>query len=157
MIERTLVFLKPDAVRRGLVGEVISRFERKGFCIAGLKMMQLAEEFVREHYAVHRGEDFYEPLVRYVSSGPVVAMVLEGKSAVSVVRKMMGETFGGDSPPGTIRGDLALSNRFNLLHGSDNPEAARREIETFFKPEELVRCPEEATRWIYDYSGPEPV
>ncbi|GAH73551.1 unnamed protein product, partial [marine sediment metagenome] len=117
-MERTLVFLKPDAVRRSLAGEIILRFERKGFSIVGLKMMQLSEEFVREHYAQHRGREFYEPLVRYVVSGPVVAMVLEGKNAVSVVRKMMGETFGSDSPPGTIRGDLALSNRFNLIHGS---------------------------------------
>lgn len=156
-MERTLVFLKPDAVRRRLVGEVISRFERKGFCVLALKMVQLSEEFVRAHYAIHRGKDFYEPLVQYVISGPVVVMVLEGKRAVDVVRRMMGETFGGESPSGTIRGDLALSDRFNLVHGSDSPEAASREIEAFFAPEELVSYPPEATRWIYDQSGPEPV
>jgi len=156
-MERTLVFLKPDAVSRRLVGEVISRFEQKGFCIVGLKMLQLGEEFVRRHYAVHEGKDFYEPLVRYVASGPIVAMVLEGKDAVAVVRRMMGETFGGASPPGTIRGDLALSNRFNLVHGSDSAEAATGEIGAFFRPEELVSYPQEATRWIYDYTGPEPV
>ena len=156
-MERTLVFLKPDAVRRGLIGEVLGRFERKGFCIVGLKMVQLTEEFAREHYAAHRGKDFYEPLVRYVTSGQIVAAVLEGKDAVSVVRRMLGETFGSQSPPGTIRGDMALSNRFNLVHGSDNREAARREVEAFFDPGELVSYPQEATRWIYDQAGPEPV
>ncbi|MCK4283112.1 MAG: nucleoside-diphosphate kinase [Candidatus Brocadiae bacterium] len=156
-MERTLVFLKPDAVRRALVGDIILRFERKGFSIVGLKMVQLSEEFVRGHYAQHRGKDFYEPLVRYVVSGPVVAMVLEGKNAVSVVRKMMGETFGCDSAPGTIRGDLALSNRFNLIHGSDTVETAEREVRAFFSEDELVRYDEDATRWIYDQSASEPV
>jgi len=156
-MERTLVFLKPDAVRRALVGEVLRRFEQRGFCIVGLKMMQLTEEFARRHYGAHRGKAFYEPLIRYVVSGPTVAMVLEGKNAVSVVRMMMGETFGCDSPPGTIRGDFALSHRFNLIHGSDSPEAAQQEIGAFFKADELVSYPAEATRWIYDRSGPEPV
>lgn len=156
-MERTLVFLKPDAVRRALVGEILARFERKGFCIVGLKMMQLSEEFARTHYAAHRGKAFYEPLIRYIVSGPTVAMVLEGKNAVSVVRMMMGETFGCDSPPGTIRGDFALSQRFNLIHGSDTPESAEQEIRAFFTADELVSYPLEATRWIYDQSGPEPV
>jgi nucleoside-diphosphate kinase len=156
-MERTLVFLKPDAVRRGLVGEIIRRFEQKGFSIVGLKMLQLSEEFVRRHYAVHEGEEFYEPLVRYTMSGPVVAAVLEGRGAVEVVRRMMGQTFGSESAPGTIRGDLALSNRFNLVHGSDSPAAVRLEIGAFFDEAELVECPPEATRWIYDQSGPEPV
>ncbi len=156
-MERTLVFLKPDAVRRGLVGEVLSRFERRGFLIAGMKLTQLSEEFVRRHYGAHVGKDFYEPLVQYTISGPVVAAVLEGKNAVSVVRGMMGRTFGSDSPPGTIRGDFALSNRFNLIHGSDSPDAAEREIAAFFRPEDMVSYPPEATRWIYDRSGPEPI
>jgi len=156
-LERTLVFLKPDAVRRGLVGEVITRFERKGFQIVGLKMMELSEDFAREHYATHEGQEFYEPLVRYVSSGPVVAMVLEGKGAVRVVREMMGETFGSKSPPGTIRGDFALSNRYNLVHGSDTPESAAEEIARFFDPRELVTYPRDLLRWIYDLTGTEPV
>ena len=157
-MERTLVFLKPDAVSRRLVGEVISRFEQKGFCIVGLKMLQLGEEFVRRHYAVHEGKDFYEPLVRYVASGPIVAMVLEGKDAVAVVRRMMGETFGGASPPGTIRGDLAVSNRFNLVHGSDAPEAAEAEIARFFDPAELIDWQPDDIEQIYDFSeGGEPV
>ena len=156
-MERTLVFLKPDAVRRGLVGEVLARFERRGFCIVALRMLELKEDFVRRHYGAHVGKDFYEPLVRYTVSGPVVAVVLEGKNAVAVVRRMMGQTFGSDSPPGTIRGDFALSNRFNLIHGSDSPEAAAREIAAFFRPEDMVSYPAEATRWIYDQGGPEPI
>jgi nucleoside-diphosphate kinase len=156
-MERTLVFLKPDAVRRALTGEIIARFERKGFCIVGLKMVQLTEEFARRHYAVWSGKDFYEPLVRYVTSGPCVALVLQGRNAVAVVRKMMGQTFGADAAPGTIRGDLALSNRFNLVHGSDTPEAAEKEIGAFFTRDELVTYPEDATRWVYDQSGPQPV
>ncbi len=156
-MERTLVFLKPDAVRRGLVGEVLSRFERRGFLIVGMKMTQLSEEFVRRHYGAHVGKDFYEPLVQYTISGPVVAVVLEGKNAVAVVRRMMGQTFGSDSAPGTIRGDYALSNRFNLVHGSDSPEAAEREIGAFFRADDVVSYPTEATRWIYDQSGPEPI
>jgi nucleoside-diphosphate kinase len=157
VMERTLVFMKPDAVSRRLVGEIVGRFERRGFCIVGLKMMRLDETFARRHYAAHQEKDFYKPLVRYTTSGPVVAMVLEGRNAVSVVRAMMGETFGSASPPGTIRGDLALSNRFNLIHGSDSPEAAESEIEAFFEDDELVRYAVDETRWLYDQSGPEPV
>ena len=156
-MERTLVFLKPDAVMRGLMGEIIGRIERKGFLIVGMKMLRLTEETARAHYALHAGKDFFEPLVRYSVSGPVVAMVLEGKDAVSVMRGMMGRTFGADSPPGTIRGDLALSNRFNLIHGSDSAEAAQREIAAFFRPGELVSYTPEASRWIYDHDGPKAI
>ena len=157
LMERTLVFLKPDAIQRELVGEIISRIERKGFKIVGLKMIRLSEEFARAHYAMHEGKDFYEPLVRYTVSGPIVAMVLEGKNAVSVVRQMMGSTFGSDSPPGTIRGDFALSNRYNLVHGSDSAERAAEEIRRFFKDEELLAVSQEDLRWIYDMTGAEPV
>lgn len=156
-MEKTLVFLKPDAVYRGLIGRIIARFERRGFKIAGLKMTELSEDFVRTHYEAHRGKHFYEPLVRYAVSGPVVALVLEGKDAVAVVRRMMGQTFGGESRPGTIRGDMALSDRYNLIHGSDSPEAAKHEIDAFFDSDDLVSYPKEATRWIYDQTGPEPV
>ncbi len=156
-IEKTLVFLKPDAVQRALVGEIISRFERKGFRILALKMLELSESFVREHYATHRGEHFYEPLVRYVTSGPVVVMVLEGKNAVQVVRDMMGETFGTESPPGSIRGDFALSDRYNLIHGSDSVQSAVEEIGRFFRPDELVSHPTDGLRWVYDMTGTEPV
>jgi nucleoside-diphosphate kinase len=157
VIERTLVFLKPDAIQRRLIGPIVGRFERRGFHIVGLKMMQLEEEFVREHYAAHRRKEFYEPLVRYAISGPVIAMVLEGKNAVRVVREMMGETFGSESPPGTIRGDFALSNRYNLIHGSDSPASAAEEIERFFEPDELLSHPERSLDWIYDMTGEEPV
>ena len=156
-IERTLVFMKPDAVQRGLVGEIISRFEKRGFKILGMKMTVLSEEFARAHYAAHKGKDFYEPLVRYTISGPVVAMVLEGKNAVRVVRDMLGKTFGSDSPPGSIRGDFALSNRYNLVHGSDSAESAAQEIARFFGEKELVSHPPDALRWIYDLTGMEPV
>jgi nucleoside-diphosphate kinase len=157
LLERTLVLLKPDAVRRRLVGELVARFERRGFSMVGLKLVTVSESSAREHYRAHRGKEFYEPLVRYMTSGPVVAIVLEGKDAVGVVRRMLGETFGCDSPPGTIRGDFALSNRFNLVHGSDSAESARREIEMFFTADDLVACPADSTRWVYDQSGPEPV
>lgn len=156
-MEKTLVFLKPDAVQRRLVGEIISRIERKGFRIIGLKMMNLSEEFVRAHYAAHEGKDFYEPLVAYTISGPVVAVALEGKNAVQVMRDMMGNTFGSESPAGTIRGDFALSNRYNLIHGSDALEGAAEEIARFFRPDELVSHPEGGLRWIYDITGDEPV
>ena len=157
MIERTFVFLKPDAVQRGLLGDIISRFEKRGFQIVGMKMLRLSEDFVREHYAAHEGKHFYEPLIRYVIDSPIVAMVLEGKNAVRVVRQMMGNTFGSESAPGTIRGDYALSDRYNLIHGSDSVEAAKEEIERFFDEDELVRQPEESLRWTYDMTGPEPV
>ena len=156
-MEKTLVLLKPDALMRRLAGEIIARFERKGFSIVGLKLVNLDEEFVREHYGEHEGKDFYEPLVRYMTSGPVIVMALEGRNAVAVVRRMMGQTFGADSPPGSIRGDLALSNRYNLVHGSDSAEVARREVARFFAPGELLEQPRNATKWIYDWSGPEPV
>jgi len=155
--QRTLVFLKPDAVQRRLVGRIVARIEEKGFQIVGMKLVHLTEEFARRHYAAHKGKDFYEPLVRYTVSGPVVAMVLEGKNAVEVMRKMMGSTFGSDSPPGTLRGDFALSNRYNLIHGSDSPQSAEQEIARFFRPEELMSHPAEALRWIYDMTGAEAV
>jgi len=152
-LERTLVFLKPDAFKRSIAGEIISRFERRGFLIAGMKLIKISEEFARRHYAAHKGKDFYEPLINYVISGPSLVIVLEGKNAVSVVREMMGETFGCDSAPGTIRGDYALSNRYNLIHGSDSLKAAEQEINRFFKPEELVSYGKDDVEWIYDVTG----
>ncbi len=149
-IERTLVFLKPDALKRRLAGEILSRFEKRGFLIVGMKLVQLTKEFASEHYAAHKGKDFYEPLVKYTTRGPSLAMVLVGKNAIKVVREMLGETFGGESSPGTIRGDYALSNRYNLVHGSDSAESAEEEIARFFRPEELVSYSEEDLKWIYD-------
>ena len=156
-MEKTLLIIKPDAIQRKVVGEVVRRFESKGFQIVAVKMARLPEALVREHYAAHKGESFYEPLVRYMSGHPVILMVVRAKGAVAVARKMMGATFGCDAEPGTIRGDLAVSNRFNLIHGSDSPEAADRELSLFFKPEELFDEPDALESWIYDLSTGERV
>jgi len=156
-MERTLIILKPDAVQRRLVGQIIARFEAKGFQIVAMKMTTLSEPVVRSHYAAHKGKPFYEPLVRYMSNQPLVLLVLRAKNAAAIARRLMGETFGADAKPGTIRGDLALSNRFNLVHGSDSPEAAEREISLFFKPEELLDHPDSQEGWLYDLSTGERV
>jgi len=150
--ERTLVILKPDAVQRQLVGRILSRLEDKGLKIVALKMTTLTPGLLQQQYAVHQGKYFYEPLLRYMASGPVVLMVLEGKGAIAVARKLMGPTFGPEAPPGTIRGDFAVSNRFNLVHGSDSPEAAGNEIALFFKPEELIDYDLNDFCWLYDGS-----
>ena len=130
--ERTLVLLKPDAVRRGLVGEIIGRYEAKGLSVVALDMRTIGEETADEHYAEHVTRDFYPPLRAFVTSGPLVAMVLEGDSAVEVVRGLNGATDARLAAPGTIRGDLALSNRENLVHGSDSTASAAREIAVWF-------------------------
>ena len=136
-MEQTLVFIKPDGVQRRLVGRIIARFEEKGLKIRGLKLMTVSKELAERHYAEHKGKPFYESLVGFVTSGPIVAMCLEGFKAISVVRAMMGKTFGYEAAPGTIRGDLGISNQYNLIHGSDSPESAARELELYFRPEEL--------------------
>ena len=151
-MERTLVMLKPDAVQRGFVGRIVARFEAKGLKIVALKMARMDRALAERHYAPHKGKDFYEPLIRFVTSGPLVFVVLEGKGAVAVVRKMMGATFGPAAEPGTIRGDLGMSNRFNLIHGSDAPDAAEGEIGLFFRPEELIDWQPAAQPWVYDFS-----
>ena len=132
MTERTLVLLKPDTVRRGLVGEVMSRFEAKGLSILRMELRTIDGEIADRHYAEHVERDFYPPLREFVTSGPLVAMVLEGDEAVDVVRAINGATDGRKAAPGTIRGDLSLSNRENLVHGSDSPESAEREIALWF-------------------------
>ena len=137
-MERTLVILKPDAVERGLVGQIIAKFEARGFTIKGLKLARLDGKRAEENYAVHKGKPFYEPLIEFITSGPVVLMVLEGEEAISVVRKMMGATFCTDAEPGTIRGDLGLGQTRNIIHGSDSPETAQKEIALFFSEDELV-------------------
>ncbi|MHC4252389.1 MAG: nucleoside-diphosphate kinase [Planctomycetota bacterium] len=154
-VERTLVLLKPDAVGRGLVGEIISRFERKGLELAGLKLVVLDRAAAEEHYAEHKGKPFYDGLVDFVTSGPLVAAVMEGRGAVQVVRAMVGATSGQDALPGTIRGDFGVSDRYNLVHASDGPESAAREIARFFSPGELVD--REMRAWIYDLSGGAPL
>jgi nucleoside-diphosphate kinase len=132
MSQRTLLLVKPDAVRRGLLGEVLSRFEAKGLRIVTLEMRTIDADLADQHYAEHVGKDFYPPLRDFVTSGPLVAAVLEGDEAVEVVRALNGATDGRKAAPGTIRGDLSLSNRENLVHGSDSPESAEREIKLWF-------------------------
>jgi len=132
MTQRTLVLLKPDAVRRGLVGTVLDRFERRGLTIVALEMRTIDAAKADEHYAEHVERDFYPPLREFVTSGPLVALVLEGDQAIEVVRALNGATDGRKAAPGTIRGDFSLSNRENLVHGSDSPESAEREIAIWF-------------------------
>ena len=132
MTQRTLVLLKPDTVRRGLVGEVLARFERKGLQVVAMDLRTIDAELADRHYAEHVERDFYPPLRAFVTSGPLVAMVLEGDEAVEVVRAVNGATDGRKAAPGTIRGDFSLSNRENLVHGSDSPESAEREIGIWF-------------------------
>jgi len=132
MTQRTLLLLKPDAVRRGLVGEILGRFEAKGLSLVTLEMCTIDQAMADEHYAEHVGKDFYPPLRDFVTSGPMVAAILEGDEAVAIVRALNGATDGRKAAPGTIRGDLSLSNRENLVHGSDSPESAEREIKLWF-------------------------
>ncbi len=137
-IERTFVLLKPDAVARKLTGEILGRFERKGLKTIALKLLKVTPELSKRHYAEHVSKPFYPMLEEFITSGPVVALVLEGPGAIGVVRTMLGPTNGRDAAPGTIRGDLGLSRQMNMVHGSDGPEAAAREIPIYFQPEELV-------------------
>jgi nucleoside-diphosphate kinase len=139
MLERTLVLIKPDGVNRKLIGEVISRFEKKGFTIRAMKLMRLSKKTAEQFYAVHKGKEFYKPLVTFMMTGPIVAMILEAEDAILIVRKMMGELDPKNGIPGTIRGDFALSIRQNIVHGSDSPASAKREISVLFKLQELVK------------------
>ena len=147
-MQRTLILLKPDAVQRRLVGEIAARFERKGLRLVGLKLVQVSRELAEKHYAVHKGKPFYESLLTFLTSGPTVALVWEGREAVTVGRNLMGVTDGAKSAPGTIRGDFALSVQNNLVHGSDSPENAATEIALWFKPEELVSFTATDASWV---------
>ena len=135
--ERTLILLKPDCIARRNVGEVLGRFERKGLKIVGMKFRVFPKATLEEHYAEHREKPFFGDVVGFMTSGPVVALCLEGSRAISVCRKMIGKTKGFEADPGTIRGDLGLSGQFNLIHGSDSPESAEREIALWFQSDEL--------------------
>jgi nucleoside-diphosphate kinase len=137
-VERTLFLIKPDAVERGLVGEIVARFERRGFRIRGMKLVRVTEQQAAEHYVEHVGKPFYPELVEFITSGPVVAMAIEGLGAVAAVRSMMGATNPLDSAPGTIRGDFALDLGQNVVHGSDSPTSAARETAIFFTDAELT-------------------
>ncbi len=155
-METTLIILKPDAVQRGLVGEIVSRFEKKGLQIVGMKMMTISQELAATHYEAHKGKPFYEGLVGFMTSSPVVVMALRGVGAIAISRSMMGATFGSKADPGTIRGDYGVSNSFNLIHGSDSPEAAEREMKLFFGGEGVVEHDRAIDRWVYDMSGGAP-
>lgn len=148
-VERTFVMLKPDAVKRGLVGEIIRRIEARGLKIVAMKMVWLDKEILKEHYAHHASKPFFPSLLEFMSSGPVICMVVEGPEAIDAVRKLMGKTNPLEAAPGTIRGDLALNIQNNLIHGSDSKEMAEEEIKRFFKPEEIFeyrRCDEDLVR-----------
>ncbi len=132
MVERALLFVKPDGVQRGIVGEVISRFERRGLKLMALKLMTLTEKMVDQHYHEHIKKPFYPSLKSYILSGPVVAFVLEGEDAIRVIRKTVGATNPADAEPGTIRGDFALTTAFNIIHASDSVESAKKEVALFF-------------------------
>ncbi len=147
-MQRTLVLLKPDAVQRGLIGEITARLESKGLRFAAMKLMRVSEELAHRHYAEHTGKPFFEGLVRFVTSSPIVAMVLEGENAVEVVRNTMGATDPRHAAPGTIRGDLAMTLGPNLVHGSDSEESAGREIALFFSPEEILDYERDIDPWI---------
>jgi len=147
-LERTLIILKPDAVQRGLIGTLIARIEQRGLRIAGLKMLWVSPELAERHYGEHRGKAFYEPLLRFITSAPVVALVIEGPQAISVMRMLMGKTDARQADPGTMRGDFGLSNRHNLVHGSDSPESAEREIALWFTPEELFSYHRPIEIWV---------
>lgn len=152
-METTLIILKPDAVQRGLIGRITSRFEDKGLQVVGCKLMQISQELAATHYEAHKTKPFYPGLVKFMTSSPVVVLALRGNGAITIARNMMGATFGSKANPGTIRGDFGVSNSFNLIHGSDSPEAAERELKLFFKQGEVLNWPRHGDQWIYDMSG----
>lgn len=148
MIERTLIILKPDAIQRGLMGRILARFEEKGLKVAGAKLQVLPKTLVQKHYEPHQSKPFYPGLVDYMTRGPVLVLCLEGPFCIEASRKLMGATFGYKAEPGTIRGDFTASKGMNLVHGSDSAESAKREIELFFRPEELVTYELQNSPWM---------
>ncbi len=149
-MEQTLIIVKPDGVQRGLMGEILARFERKGFRIVALKLARIDRATAERHYAVHKGKFFYESLVDYISSGPVLLAVIEGVSAISAVRLMIGSTRPYEAAPGTIRGDFAVTGLRNLVHASDGAQTAQDEIALYFKPEEILPVERDIDRWIFE-------
>jgi nucleoside-diphosphate kinase len=147
-MQQTLVLLKPDCVQRRLAGVILQRFEQKGLRLAGMKLLHPSKVLAERHYAVHQGKPFYNSLLAFLTSGPTVAIVLEGREAVTVVRQLIGPTDGAKAPPGTIRGDFAASVQNNLIHGSDSPENAATEIQLWFRPEEMVSFEHADATWV---------
>ncbi|KAH7640689.1 nucleoside diphosphate kinase [Dermatophagoides farinae] len=148
--ERTFIMLKPDAVQRGIVGEIIRRFEAKGFKLVAMKFMMASEDLLKKHYADLAARPFFPGLIKYMQMGPVVPMVWEGLNAVKTGRVMLGETNPAESKPGTIRGDLCIQTGRNIIHGSDSVETAKREIDLWFRPEELVDYKPSQYEWVYE-------
>ncbi|MBI3242137.1 MAG: nucleoside-diphosphate kinase [Chloroflexi bacterium] len=149
-MERTLVIVKPDGVQRGLVGEIIGRIERRGLRLAAMKFMQVSEELAAQHYAIHKGKPFYDGLISYIISSPVVVMAWEGPKAVEAVRQVMGVTNPTNAAPGTIRADFAIDIGRNLTHGSDSPENGAAEVALWFEPEELISWKKDGERWAFE-------
>ncbi len=149
-MQRTLIILKPDAIQRGLMGRILTRFEDKGLKVVAARFARLSEQLLEQHYADHKERPFYPGLVRFMSESPVLFCVLEGVDAIAVCRKMMGATFGRDAEPGTIRGDFGVSRSYNLIHGSDSPEAAEKEVALFFDANEIVEWQPAGHTWVYD-------
>jgi len=147
-VEKTLIICKPDCVQRRLVGRVIQRFEDKGLTIAAMKLMRISRELAERHYSVHKGKPFYPGLIDYITSGPVVVLVVAGPRAIEVCRKLMGKTFGFEAEPGSIRGDFGASTTYNLVHGSDSPESAIAEIALYFTPQEILDYQPADAAWI---------
>ncbi len=147
-MERSLILIKPDGVQRGFTGEILSRFERRGLKIAGMKLIRMDKALAEKHYAVHKSKPFFNDLVKFITSGPIVAAVLEGSRAVEIIRQTMGSTDAAKAAPGTIRGDFGIDLQLNLVHGSDSVENAAKEINIFFKPEEILSYERAVDPWI---------
>ncbi len=155
-METTLIILKPDAVQRGIMGQIVTRFENKGLQVVGAKLTKISQQLAETHYEAHKARPFYPGLVKFMTSSPVLVLALRGNKAIEVARSMMGATFGSKAAAGTIRGDFGVSNSFNLIHGSDSPEAAERELKLFFAPGDVLDWHRAADAWVYDLAGGKP-
>jgi len=151
-MQTTLIFLKPDAVQRGLMGKILQRFEEKGLSFVGMKLVHVSEELAKQHYAEHAEKPFFPGLLKFITSSPVLACAVHGPNAVAVCRNLIGATNGQKADPGTLRGDLGMSGANNLIHGSDSPESAERELALWFTEDEFVQMDKTANQWIYDPS-----
>ena len=149
-MQQTFLAIKPDGVQRGLIGKIISRLEEKGFKLVGMKLMKVTNELAEKHYGEHKDKPFFKGLVSFITSGPIVAMVWEGKNIISALRKTMGKTNPLDAELGTVRGDFAIDIGKNVVHGSDSEESAKREIALFFREDELIKWEPEIQKWIYE-------
>lgn len=148
-MEKTFLMVKPDGVQRNLIGEIVSRFESKGYKLAGAKLMSISQELAEQHYGEHKEKPFFGELVEFIISGPVFAMVWEGENVINTARNMMGKTNPSEASPGTVRGDYGLTVGKNVIHGSDSPESAEREINLFFNQDEILSYEKQDSSWIY--------